>query len=81
MSQNAVFDGWDDYPVTLLRICTVFADEKKLREQLLEEYWNVCAMLKRYGKLAGKSSQNAIIQELHEKYYNRPALLDELSKL
>ncbi|OMF84106.1 hypothetical protein BK144_30815 [Paenibacillus sp. FSL R7-0273] len=35
MSQNAVFDGWDDYPVTLLRICTVFADEKKRREQLL----------------------------------------------
>ncbi|MDF9843717.1 MULTISPECIES: hypothetical protein [unclassified Paenibacillus] len=46
-----------------------------------KKYWNVCQMLKRYGKLAGKSSQSAIIQQLQEQYFNKPAFLDELSKL
>lgn len=46
-----------------------------------KKYWNVCAMLKRYGKLAGKPAQSAIIQQLQEQYFNKPAFLDELSKL
>lgn len=46
-----------------------------------KKYWNVCQMLKRYGELAGKSGQSAIIQQLQEQYFNKPAFLDELSKL
>ncbi|CAM4391753.1 hypothetical protein [Paenibacillus typhae] len=46
-----------------------------------KKYWNVCAMLKRYGKLAGKPAQSDIIKQLQEQYFNKPAFLDELSKL
>ncbi|MNC22925.1 hypothetical protein D3C75_709330 [compost metagenome] len=46
-----------------------------------KKYWNVCAMLKRYGKLAGKPTQSDIVKQLQEQYFNKPAFLDELSKL
>ncbi len=38
-------------------------------------------MLKRYGKLVGKPAQSDIIKQLQEQYFNKPAFLDELSKL
>lgn len=64
MSQNAVFDGWDDYPVTLLRICTVFADEKKRREQLL------AAIRAQITATAGKGYREYLNEELHEIQYD-----------
>ncbi|UQZ32339.1 hypothetical protein C2I18_01510 [Paenibacillus sp. PK3_47] len=35
MSQNSVFDGWEDFRIGLLEICTEFADVAANREQLV----------------------------------------------
>ncbi|MEW8995294.1 SWIM zinc finger domain-containing protein [Clostridium sp.] len=44
-------------------------------------YRGVCAILKRYKKIAGKKNQEHMIRELSVLYKKRPAFIDELSKL
>ncbi len=46
-----------------------------------KEYRKVCAIIKRYKKIAGNSNLQKIISELKTLYKNRPAFLDELSKI
>ncbi|WP_054943823.1 hypothetical protein [Paenibacillus ihuae] len=46
-----------------------------------KQYKKVCAILKRYKKVAGQASQSEIIQQLAEQYNKRPAFLDELAKI
>lgn len=45
------------------------------------DYQGVCAIIKRYKKIAGKKNQDELIQELIALYRKRPAFLDELSKI
>jgi hypothetical protein len=44
-------------------------------------YKNVCAIIKKYKRIAGKQSQTPIINELIALYRKKPAFLDELSKI
>lgn len=44
-------------------------------------YKNVCGIIKKYKKVAGKQSQIPIINELIALYRRKPAFLDELSKI
>lgn len=44
-------------------------------------YKNVCAIIKRYKKIAGKQSETPIINELIALYRKKPAFLDELSRI
>lgn len=44
-------------------------------------YKNVCAVIKKYKRIAGKQSQTPIINELIALYRNKPAFLDELSRI
>lgn len=44
-------------------------------------YKGVCAIIKRYKKIAGKGNAQEIINQLKEKYIRRPAFLDELGKI
>ncbi|MFC5604300.1 SWIM zinc finger family protein [Sporosarcina koreensis] len=46
-----------------------------------KEYIQVCQLLKRFGKLAGREVQMKVAGELEQTYKNRPAFLDELAKL
>ncbi|WP_410513480.1 hypothetical protein PaeBR_03205 [Paenibacillus sp. BR2-3] len=46
-----------------------------------KEYQRVCAMLKRYKKIAGQASQSEILLQLKTQYNRRPAFLDELAKI
>ncbi|MNC43204.1 hypothetical protein D3C75_920560 [compost metagenome] len=46
-----------------------------------KQYKRVCAILKRYKKIAGQASQSEIIHQLAEQYNKRPAFLDELAKI
>lgn len=45
------------------------------------QYKDVCQVLKRYAKTAGREAQMILIEELKQTYKNRPAFLDELGKL
>ena len=42
---------------------------------------NVCAIIKKYKRIAEKQSQTPIINELIALYRNKPAFLDELSRI
>jgi len=44
-------------------------------------YKNVCAIIKKYKRIAGKQSQTPIINELIALYRKKPAFLDELSRI
>ncbi|OOM78355.1 hypothetical protein CLPUN_19640 [Clostridium puniceum] len=44
-------------------------------------YKNICGIIKRYKKIAGKQNQTQMINELIALYRKRPAFLDELSKI
>ena len=44
-------------------------------------YKNVCGIIKKYKKIAGKQSQTPIINELTALYRKKPAFLDELSRI
>lgn len=44
-------------------------------------YKGVCAIIKRYKKIAGKDSAKELIIELKRLYVKRPAFIDELSKI
>lgn len=44
-------------------------------------YKNVCGIIKKYKKIAGKQSQTPIINELIALYRKKPAFLDELSRI
>lgn len=44
-------------------------------------YKNVCGIIKKYKKIAGKQSQIPIINELIALYRKKPAFLDELSRI
>lgn len=44
-------------------------------------YKNVCEIIKKYKKVAGKQSQTPIINELIALYRKKPAFLDELSRI
>ncbi|MCM3636650.1 hypothetical protein M3152_02875 [Sporosarcina luteola] len=44
-------------------------------------YKEVCQVLKRYGKVAGREAQMNLAEELKQTYKNRPAFQDELGKL
>ncbi len=44
-------------------------------------YQEVCGILKRYKKIAGRKSQEELINELSDLYRKRPAFVDELSKI
>jgi len=37
VSNNEIFEGWEDYRIVLLRTCAELAEEEKLREQLKED--------------------------------------------
>ena len=56
---------------------------KTLAEEAYErkQYEDVCQVLKRFRKTAGKDAQLDLVEELKVKYNNRPAFLDELGKL
>jgi uncharacterized Zn finger protein len=45
------------------------------------QYKEVCGILKRYKKIAGKKNQEYMINELSTLYKKRPAFIDELSKI
>lgn len=45
------------------------------------DYKNVCGIIKKYKKVAGKQSQIPIINELMALYRKKPAFLDELSRI
>ncbi|WP_404469765.1 hypothetical protein [Sutcliffiella horikoshii] len=46
-----------------------------------KQYQQVCKVLRHYKKISGREKQESIIQELQQLYSNRPAFMDELSKL
>ncbi|MFB6468187.1 hypothetical protein ACE38V_15500 [Cytobacillus sp. Hz8] len=46
-----------------------------------KDYQGVCHQIMRYKKTAGKSKQMELINELMSLYKNRPAFIDELSKI
>lgn len=46
-----------------------------------KEYQRVCGILKRYKRIAGKTNQDAIKNELMALYRKRPAFVDELYKI
>lgn len=46
-----------------------------------KDYQGVCYQIMRYKKIAGKSKQMELINELMSLYKNRPAFIDELSKI
>ena len=56
---------------------------KTIAEEAYErkQYEDVCQVLKRFRKTAGKDAQLDLVEELKVKYNNRPAFLDELGKL
>ena len=41
----------------------------------------MCAIIKRYKKIAGKDNVKEIVSELKDKYAKRPAFIDELDKI
>ncbi|QGU00416.1 hypothetical protein SYNTR_1822 [Candidatus Syntrophocurvum alkaliphilum] len=45
------------------------------------DYRGVCEILKRYRKIAGKDKQKDMVNELKINYKNKPAFIDELSKI
>ncbi|WP_252502127.1 SWIM zinc finger domain-containing protein [Sporosarcina sp. Marseille-Q4943] len=46
-----------------------------------KQYKEVCQVLKRFRKVAGREAQLNLVEELKQTYKNRPAFLDELGKL
>lgn len=46
-----------------------------------KDYQRVCAILKRYKKIAGHKNQEEMINMLTALYNNRPAFIDELGKI
>ena len=46
-----------------------------------KQYKGVCAIIKRYKKIAGKDNVKEIVSELKDKYAKRPAFIDELDKI
>lgn len=44
-------------------------------------YQEVCGMIRRYEKIAGKQHQQSIVEELRSSYRRKPAFMDELSKI
>ncbi|NMH72904.1 hypothetical protein HF078_07460 [Bacillus sp. RO2] len=46
-----------------------------------KQYKQVCKVLRQYKKICGSEKQEIIIEELQQLYSNRPAFMDELSKI
>lgn len=46
-----------------------------------KQYKEVCQVLKRFRKVAGREAQSTLVEELRQRYKNRPAFQDELGKL
>ena len=46
-----------------------------------KQYQGVCSIIKRYTRLAGKSNLKEIVNDISMLFKNKPAFLDELSKL
>lgn len=44
-------------------------------------YQEVCQMIRRYEKIAGKQPRQSIVGELRSSYKRKPAFVDELSKI
>ena len=65
----------------VFEIYAEFIKSTASRSSNRREYHGVCEMLTRYKKLAGEMNEKALINELKVLYKNRPAFLDELSKI
>lgn len=93
---DAILDYVRQYPSTIERYLKYLLDSHKdeairlfgshIRENAenafnRKQYKEVCKLLKRFRKLAGHEAQMNLAKELEQTNKNRPAFLDELSKL
>lgn len=71
----------DKYQVQVIEIYTKSIKLQADLSSNRKHYQEVCRMLKRYKKIAGKNRLEEIVNELTVLYKKRPAFLDELSKI
>lgn len=93
---NEIMDYVRDNPTSIDRYADILIDKFKdevieiykkyikfeaSRASNRSHYKSVCAIIRKYKKIAGKQSQIPIVNELIALYRKKPAFLDELSRI
>lgn len=71
----------EKYPKEVIEMYQNYIQSRAKSASDRKQYKDVCKIIKKYKKYAGKEKQAELIQQLTEQYAKRPAFKDELGKL
>ncbi|WP_419891222.1 hypothetical protein [Paenibacillus xylanexedens] len=71
----------DNYREEVIGIYRSHIERTALRASNRKQYHEVANMLKRYAQIAGNELLKEVVDELKEKYMNKPAFQDEMGKI